>query len=56
MAKQVKVRASRDGHDGKQYRGQGQVFHVPAERLKDGSDWFERVDADEQEEPETPEA
>lgn len=40
----VKVRATQDGHDGKQYRATGQVFHVDAERLKDGSTWFEPAD------------
>lgn len=40
----AKVIAVRRGHDGVDVREEGEVFTVPDERLKDGSDWFVPVD------------
>lgn len=40
----AKVIAIEPGHDGRVYRQAGEVFDVPAERLKDGSAWFVEVD------------
>lgn len=40
----VEVIALEPGHDGRVFRQLGERFHVPAERLKDGTTWFVEVD------------
>lgn len=38
--KMVEVVAIEAGHDGRVYRRAGELFHVPEDRLKEGSTWF----------------
>lgn len=44
MTKTVEVVALEAGHDGRVYRNAGERFHVPEDRLADGTTWFVPVD------------